>query len=140
MELVELLESESGEFAGLREEHEVDTHAIGRRKRLVHPMIGTIELDCRVATVAGAVGPAALTEFRPRCLCGSGCRSVHEELKHFADGSLLANASEQREVFLDAVAVATAVLLLEDVAGLGEVGDEAEGAALGDVERRRDIA
>ncbi len=48
MELVELLSSESEEFAGLWDEHEVGTHAIGERKRLVHPMIDTIELDCQV--------------------------------------------------------------------------------------------
>jgi len=46
----------------------------------------------------------------------------------------------QREVRLDLVAVAAAVLLLDDVAGPGQVGDDAVGAALGDVELGRDVA
>jgi len=43
-------------------------------------------------------------------------------------------------VRLDLVAVAAAVFLLHHVAGLGEVGDDAVGGALGDVQARRDIA
>jgi hypothetical protein len=38
------------------------------------------------------------------------------------------------------VAVAAAVLLLDDVAGLGQVGDDAVGAALGDAQAGRDVA
>jgi transcriptional regulator with XRE-family HTH domain len=48
-ELVELLLAESEEFARLWEEHEVrvrrDTH-----KRIIHPTIGVIELDCQILT------------------------------------------------------------------------------------------
>lgn len=48
-ELVDLLLTESEEFARLWEEHEVkvrrDTH-----KRIVHPTIGVIELDCQILT------------------------------------------------------------------------------------------
>jgi transcriptional regulator with XRE-family HTH domain len=48
-ELVELLRAESPEFADLWDEHEVgvrrDTH-----KRVVHPTIGVLELDCQVLT------------------------------------------------------------------------------------------
>ena len=48
-ELVELLRAESPEFARLWDEHEVgvrrDTH-----KRVVHPTIGVIDLDCQILT------------------------------------------------------------------------------------------
>jgi len=43
-------------------------------------------------------------------------------------------------VGLDPVAVAPAVLLPDQVAGLGEVGDGAVGAALGDAQAGRDVA
>ncbi len=45
----------------------------------------------------------------------------------------------QRQVRLDLVAVAAAVLLLDEVAGCGQVGDDAVGAALGDVQADGDI-
>jgi hypothetical protein len=48
MELVERLRSQSEGFASLWNDHEIGTHAGGERKRLVHPRIGTIELDCQV--------------------------------------------------------------------------------------------
>ena len=41
---------------------------------------------------------------------------------------------------LDAVAVATAVLVLDDVAGLGEVIDDSERSALGNAEHVGDLA
>ena len=48
-ELVELLRTESPEFARLWDQHEVavrrDTH-----KRVVHPTVGTLELDCQILT------------------------------------------------------------------------------------------
>jgi len=48
-ELVELLQAESPEFASLWDQHEVavrrDTH-----KRVVHPTVGTLELDCQILT------------------------------------------------------------------------------------------
>jgi transcriptional regulator with XRE-family HTH domain len=48
-ELVELLQAESPEFARLWDQHEVavrrDTH-----KRVVHPTVGTLELDCQILT------------------------------------------------------------------------------------------
>jgi transcriptional regulator with XRE-family HTH domain len=48
-ELVELLQAESPEFARLWNQHEVavrrDTH-----KRVVHPTVGTLELDCQILT------------------------------------------------------------------------------------------
>jgi len=48
-ELVELLRAESPEFERLWDQHEVavrrDTH-----KRVVHPTVGTLELDCQILT------------------------------------------------------------------------------------------
>ena len=41
---------------------------------------------------------------------------------------------------LDLIAVAATVLLLDDVSGIGEVGDNGVRAAFGDVEARRDVA
>lgn len=41
---------------------------------------------------------------------------------------------------LHAVPVASTVALLDDVAGGGEIGDDAVGTSLGDPERRREIS
>ena len=46
----------------------------------------------------------------------------------------------QGQVRLDLVAVTAAVLLLDEVAGCGQVGDDAVGAALGDVDAGGDVA
>jgi hypothetical protein len=43
-------------------------------------------------------------------------------------------------VGLDPVAVAAAVFVLDDVSGLGEVGEDAVGGALGDACSGRDVA
>ena len=58
----------------------------------------------------------------------------------FADGALVPGGFWQRQVRLDLVAVAAAVFLFEHVAGLGQVGDDAVGAAFGDVQADRDVA
>jgi len=65
---------------------------------------------------------------------------VGEEGEDFADGGFLAGGFGQREVRLDLVAVAAAVFVLDHVAGCGQVGDDAVGAALGDVQAGRDVA
>ena len=46
----------------------------------------------------------------------------------------------ERQVSLDLVAVAAAVLVLDDVPGLGEIGGDAVGGALGDARPGRDVA
>lgn len=48
-ELVELLLAESPEFAGLWDQHEIGIRR-DTRKRLIHPAVGLIELDCQVLT------------------------------------------------------------------------------------------
>ncbi len=63
---------------------------------------------------------------RSRAGAGSG-----EEGQDFADGAFPPGGFWQRQVRLDLVAVAAAVFVLDDVAGLGQVGDDAVGAALG---------
>ncbi len=65
---------------------------------------------------------------------------ARQEGGDFADGGLLASGFGQREVRLDLVAVAAAVFLLHHVAGCGQVGDDAGGAALGDAQAGRDVA
>ena len=50
------------------------------------------------------------------------------------------SVSGERQVGLDLVALAAAVLVLDDVAGLGEIGDDAVGGALGDARPGRDVA
>src|SRR5207247_6776392 len=59
---------------------------------------------------------------------------AREEGQDFADGAFPAGGFGQGQVRLDLVAVAAAVLLLDEVAGCGQVGDDAVGAALGDVQ------
>lgn len=48
-ELVEALLAQSPEFASLWERHEVTSRA-GTLKRLVHPVVGHITLDCQILT------------------------------------------------------------------------------------------
>jgi transcriptional regulator with XRE-family HTH domain len=48
-ELVDHLLRESGEFAALWERHEVGSRS-GTLKRFVHPLVGTLTLDCQILT------------------------------------------------------------------------------------------
>jgi hypothetical protein len=64
-------------------------------------------------------------------------RAAAQDGEDFADGRFLAGSLRQRQVRLDLVAVAAAVLLPDQVAGLGEIGDDAVGAALGDAQAGR---
>jgi len=63
----------------------------------------------------------------------------HEHVQHLADGSLGTERTAQRQMPLDLVAVATTLLLLDDVTGIGEFGDDRIGAALGDVQLGGDV-
>ena len=69
-----------------------------------------------------------------------GLALAGEEVEQLADGGLLAGRPGQQEAGLDLVAVAAAFSLLGRVAGLGEVGDDGAGAALGDAQGGRDVA
>ena len=63
-----------------------------------------------------------------------------DETEQLADGSLLDQGFGQGLIALDSVAVASAVLGLEHVAGLHQVGDDAECGSLGDAEGDGDLA
>src|SRR5690349_291444 len=63
-----------------------------------------------------------------------------QEGQDLPDGAVPPVRFWRREVRLDVVAVAAAVLLLGHVPGLDQAGDDAEGAALGDVQAGRDVA
>src|SRR5215472_1191256 len=73
-------------------------------------------------------------------LAGRGRAGAGQEGQHLTDGAFLAGGFWQREVRLDVVAVAAAVFLLDHVAGLDQVRDDAEGAAFGDPQAGRDVA
>jgi hypothetical protein len=63
-----------------------------------------------------------------------------EEREDFADGGLAGAGLGQRQVSLDLIAVTAAVFLLHHIASVGEIGDDAVGAALGDAQAGRDVA
>jgi hypothetical protein len=67
-------------------------------------------------------------------------RRAREEGEDFADGGFLGGGFGQREAGLDLVAVAAAVFVLDHVAGCGQAGDDAVGAAPGAVQAGRDVA
>jgi hypothetical protein len=69
-----------------------------------------------------------------------GVALAGEETEQFADGGMPTGWLGRREMGLDLVAVAAAVLMLGHVAGAGQVGDDGVGAALGDTQRGSDVA
>jgi hypothetical protein len=75
---------------------------------------------------------------RPGCPLDGGLRAS-EEREDFADGQVAVGLG-QRQVGLDLVAVAAAVFVLDYVAGIGEIVDDAMSSALGDAQAGRDVA
>ena len=71
---------------------------------------------------------------------GAGGVFVRQEGQDFADRAFSATGLGQGLVCLDLVAVAAPVLLLDDVAALDQVADDAVGAALGDAHVDRYVA
>src|SRR5271155_40382 len=71
---------------------------------------------------------------------GFGLPPGGEQVDDLTDGWLPGAWLGYRQVSLDLVAVAAAVLVRDHVAGLGEVGDDAVSAALGDAQAGRDVA
>jgi len=69
-----------------------------------------------------------------------GVALAGEETEQFADGGMPTGWLGQREMGLDLVADAAAVLVLGHVAVAGQVGDDGAGAALGDTQRGSDVA
>src|SRR6266704_1847041 len=74
---------------------------------------------------AGAVAGEECQDFAGRCQSPA--------VRHW-------QRSAKRQVGLDLVAVAAAVLVLDDVPGPGEIGDDAVSGALGDARPGRDVA
>jgi len=84
--------------------------------------------------------PAVAWPRRRDALLRSRPARAGQQGQHIADGAFPAVWFWQRQVRLDVIPVAAAVLLLDHVAGLDQVGDDAERAALGDVQAGRDVA
>jgi hypothetical protein len=57
---------------------------------------------------------------------------IDEKVQNLADSPFPAEPLAKRKMSLDVIAVAAAVLFLDDVARFGEVHDDAVGGALGD--------
>jgi len=76
------------------------------------------------------------------CRCGASAAPLgaEEQVEHLAQRSLPWCRLRQREMVLDDVAIAAPLSFLEYIPSLGEVTDDRERAALGDVERRCEIA
>src|SRR5580693_6282959 len=73
-------------------------------------------------------------------LAGHGRVGTGQQGQDLAHGAFPGGGLWQREVGLDVVAVAAAVLLLDHVAGLDQVRDDAKRAAFGNVQAGRDVA
>ena len=65
---------------------------------------------------------------------------VHEHRQQLTDRPTSIGVPSQRHVKLNPVAIATAVLVLQDVASGGEVGDNARSVSLGDAQDSSDVA
>src|SRR5207302_1429210 len=63
-----------------------------------------------------------------------------EELEHLTDRAFLARGFRQRQVVLYLVAIAPPIALFDHVTRVGEICHHTKGGALGDPERRRDVA
>jgi AcrR family transcriptional regulator len=114
----------------------------GRAARRRSPVPGT-----RKATPVGAVrglGDKRRGASFSRSTTGSSVLPasvrVDQELQHLTDRPLPPDGLSHRQVSLDLVAIPAAVPVLHDVAGLGQVRDDAVGGALGDAERGGDVA
>lgn len=78
---------------------------------------------------------SAVFPFRWRLASGS----AWEQGKDFPEGLLAGNGLRKRLVRHDRVAVAAVIVVLADVAGRCQVGDDAVGASLGDAQAGRDV-
>src|SRR6185437_17062376 len=96
-----------------------------------------IEHRNRPSWRAHAALSVGLKGRRTGTLSGRGRVASGQEGQDLADGAFPPVRFGQRAVCLDVVAVAAAVLLLDHVTGLDQVGDDAEGAAFGDVQAGR---
>ena len=65
---------------------------------------------------------------------------IGQDLQQLPDRLLSDDGFSQRNMRLDAVAIATAFFLFGDVASCDQVADDSKGGAIGDVQRGGDIA
>src|ERR1700722_1745297 len=72
-------------------------------------------------------------------IVAGGFVDAGQEGQHLTDGAFPAGGFWQREMCLDVVTVAAAVLLLDHVAGLDQVRDDAESASFGNVQAGREV-
>jgi hypothetical protein len=109
--------------------------------RVSHCASGPIGLPARhQGSFQLSLGRAAAVSVTCRGQFDAGPVVAGQEGQDFADGAFPAGGFGQGQVRLDLVAVAAAVLLLGEVAGCGQVGDDGVGAALGDVQAGGDVA
>src|SRR5687768_14297532 len=85
----------------------------------------------------GAVGwdAQSRTDSLGRASGSTADLRLDENVEYFTDRAFLGDALSKRPMGLDLVAVATPVFVLHHVAALGQVGDDAVGAALRDPKR-----
>jgi hypothetical protein len=96
---------------------------------------GLLADGIREFALAGAVGITVTGPARPQFRAASRC----EQRDDLAHGRLPGAGLGYRQVSLDLVTVAAAVLLCDHVASLGQVGDDPVGAALGNAQSRSDV-
>lgn len=63
-----------------------------------------------------------------------------QDVQHVTDGLFSIGGLRKRQVVLDLIAIAATVFLLHDVAGFGEIIDDAIGMTLGDAEVGGNVA
>jgi len=73
-------------------------------------------------------------------LCRRFIVGASQERQDLADSASPAADLWKRQVSLDLVAVAAAILVLDDISGLGEISDDAVGGAITDARPVRDVA
>jgi hypothetical protein len=84
--------------------------------------------------------PSRPVRIGKACRPGQAVLVSQQHGEDFADGRFPADGLGWGHVRLDPVAVAAAVLVLDDLPGLGEIGDDAVGGAPGDARPGRDVA
>jgi hypothetical protein len=99
--------------------------------------------DSRVRVSGPRVGrQQLLPQTRPRLANGGDPHAfgAGQEGQDLADAAFPATGFGERQVSPDLVTVGAAVLVLDDVPGFGEIGDDLMGGALGDARPGRDVA
>ena len=66
--------------------------------------------------------------------------ATRQHVQHLPDRLLTIGELRESQVFLYLIAIAPTLLLLDDVAGIGQIGDEGVRMPLGDVEVGRNVA